>query len=173
MGQYFNAFGRRENGTTFNLCGEWSKLMEHAYWDNPLCNAVAEELYKSPTELWWVGDYAYESEVYKDCYESGNEVEFLDCTEFCLDGKYLINLTKKQFLDCSKFAAMSSSDDDWMLHPLPLLTAQGNGRGGGDYYGINSDKVGIWAGDLLTVVSGTELSEYKDFEEFKILFSEN
>lgn len=38
---------------------------------------------------------------------------------------------------------------DMCIHPLPLLTACGNGRGGGDYYNSHPDfdKVGIWAFD--------------------------
>ena len=40
---------------------------------------------------------------------------------------------------------------DMCIHPLPLLTACGNGRGGGDYYDSHPDydKVGIWAFDLI------------------------
>lgn len=171
MGQYYNAFGRHEDGTTFNLRASGSlKLMEHSYWENSLCNTVAKELSQSPARLWWVGDYAYECDAYKDCYGSEDETVVVDDPGLCLDGKYIVNLTKRQFLNCSKFAATSSPDDEWWLHPLPLLTAQGNGRGGGDYRGINADKVGIWAGDLLTIVSGPELNKYKDFDEFSIVF---
>lgn len=38
----------------------------------------------------------------------------------------------------------------WVTHPLPLLTAIGNGRGGGDYHGTNESMVGMWAMDLLS-----------------------
>ena len=40
--------------------------------------------------------------------------------------------------------------DGWMIHPLSLLTASGNGRGGGDYRGHNKHLVGLWAGDVIS-----------------------
>ena len=39
------------------------------------------------------------------------------------------------------------------FHPLPLLTANGNGRGGGDYLGSDMDLVGSWAGDRIAVAN--------------------
>ena len=38
-----------------------------------------------------------------------------------------------------------SGQRGWQIHPLPLLTAEGNGRGGGDYHGTNMEMVGAWA----------------------------
>jgi hypothetical protein len=35
-------------------------------------------------------------------------------------------------------------------HPLPLLTCEGNGRGGGDYRG-DSPLIGSWARDIISV----------------------
>ena len=55
-----------------------------------------------------------------------------------------------------------------MINPLPLLTALGNGRGGGDYSGTDEDKVGIWARDVLSV----EFNIPKGFKEFKVNFRE-
>jgi hypothetical protein len=45
-------------------------------------------------------------------------------------------------------------------HPLPLLTAEGNGRGGGDYRG-ESPLIGSWARDVISV----ETEAPTDFEE--------
>lgn len=36
-------------------------------------------------------------------------------------------------------------DEDFILHPLPLLTCIGNGKGGGDYWGTCMESVGSWA----------------------------
>lgn len=73
-------------------------------------------------------------------------------------GQYLVNLTKNEFLDVEKYITRSTihpkwdtSGEPWCLHPLPLLTAVGNGQGGGDYYGQNMKDVGIWAFDKLVV----------------------
>ena len=56
---------------------------------------------------------------------------------------YLINHTKKICL-------LMPKDTYWAIHPLPLLTAISNGRGGGDYRG-DFDKVGEWWGDLIEI----------------------
>ena len=36
------------------------------------------------------------------------------------------------------------------IHPLPLLTCEGNGRGGGDFSGEN-EFVGSWARDVVSI----------------------
>ncbi len=63
---------------------------------------------------------------------------------------FLINHTKKLYVDYSK---LPKDKDGWIVNPLPLLTALGNGRGGGDYYEDRPDydKVGIWAHDILSI----------------------
>lgn len=74
--------------------------------------------------------------------------------------KYLINHDTKQFVDKSK---TPKDADGWQIHPLPLLTCEGNGRGGGDFRG-ESDLIGIWARNLISVA--TKKSEIpKGFEE--------
>ena len=37
------------------------------------------------------------------------------------------------------------------LYPVSLLTAVGNGKGGGDYGWYNKQLVGIWAFDLISI----------------------
>ena len=80
-----------------------------------------------------------------------------------------------EYLDCSKYyEAVNGKDemgDGWVPHPLPLLTAMGNGQGGGDYRGVNMDKIGCWAGDLLHV---TMLPPRKEagFTELEVEFYE-
>ena len=40
------------------------------------------------------------------------------------------------------------------MHPLPLLTCEGNGNGGGDYHSeYGKEYVGTWARDLIGCVS--------------------
>ena len=74
--------------------------------------------------------------------------------------KYLINHDKKQFVDKSK---TPKDADGWQIHPLPLLTCEGNGRGGGDYRG-ESPLIGIWARNKISVA--TKKSDIpKGFEE--------
>ena len=59
----------------------------------------------------------------------------------------------------------------WMgcaFHPIPLLTAVGNGRGGGDYEGTNMAEIGIWAGDLLETQDARP-NGYANISAFPIL----
>lgn len=86
-----------------------------------------------------------------------------------LDYKYILNLDKKQYVKIPKY-----NENEWTIHPLPLLCADGNGRGSGDYSGSDMDKVGVWAYDRIGISNEipnefTELvvnfEEY-DFSEF-------
>lgn len=73
--------------------------------------------------------------------------------------KYLVNYTKKQYCVIPVF---ESEDEDAQVHPLPLLTCSGNGRGGGDY-GIDDERVGIWAYDRIGLTNDEiEISGFKE-----------
>jgi hypothetical protein len=47
-----------------------------------------------------------------------------------------------------------------------LLTAEGNGRGGGDYNGENKEQIGIWARDIIS----SEKEKPEEYEELVISF---
>lgn len=80
--------------------------------------------------------------------------------------RYLVNHDKKQYIDKRKVPATAyyyeaETDKTWSykIHPLPLMTCEGNDRGGGDFH-INPDKeqgctslIGTWARDLISVES--------------------
>jgi hypothetical protein len=86
-----------------------------------------------------------------------------------LTAKYLINHDKKQFVDKSK---TPKDNDGWQIHPLPLLTCEGNLRGGGDYRSEKGqDFIGIWARDRISVA--TKKSNIpKDYVEIVPNFNE-
>lgn len=67
--------------------------------------------------------------------------------------RYLINETDKTFVDKNKVpGGRSAGWEDWRIHPLPLLTCQGNGRGGGDFRGEDFyNVIGSWARKVVTV----------------------
>jgi hypothetical protein len=71
--------------------------------------------------------------------------------------RYIINHSKKQFVD--KMAS-KAEEEGMKYHPLPLLTCEGNGRGGGDYRG-DSPLIGSWARDVISV----EVEAPADYKE--------
>ena len=77
--------------------------------------------------------------------------------------KYIINFTKKMFVQIPK-----KKENELTIHPLPLLCCDGNGRGGGDYYGTNMKLIGSWAYDEIGI--GNEVPQ--DFTEFVVTFEE-
>lgn len=64
-----------------------------------------------------------------------------------MTAKYLINHDRKEFVDKSK---TPKDKDGWRIHPLPLLTCEGNNRGGGDFRG-ESELIGLWARNTISV----------------------
>lgn len=67
--------------------------------------------------------------------------------------RYLLNHDKKQFVDLTDLRPIKDDlgiDTDWIIHPLSLLTCEGNGRGGGDYRG-EDELVGSWARDHISI----------------------
>ena len=191
MGQYYkpilgDAFGLECKVFDRSVDGEYTfaKLLEHSWWQNPFVNAFSEFLYNEPSRVAWVGDYADEpddfnfpncSAFYVPCYGEvwGDTVSAIGVsfTDFTLDGKFLLNHDNKQFVDLDEYKAESVDKDGWVIHPLPLLTAVGNGRGGGDFHEGNTgfDYVGLWAWQLLSI----EDKPPKSFAKFKLVFKED
>lgn len=67
---------------------------------------------------------------------------------------YIVNHTKKLYANINKISK------NCQLHPLALLTAEGNGRGGGDYYGFNHELCGCWARDSISMENTQPSSDY-------------
>jgi hypothetical protein len=70
--------------------------------------------------------------------------------------RYVINLDTKEFIDTKKIPLSDVYTDDkgkewpYTIHPLPILTCEGNGRGGGDLH-KEDPLVGKWARARVTV----------------------
>lgn len=101
-------------------------------------------------------------------------------------GWYLVNHTQRKFVNLGEYEKKNKwreSRKDWRtgeteewdmcVHPLPLLTACGNNRGGGDYYNDypDFDQVGTWAFDLIEFTcfkpEGYEKVSYSFTEQYE------
>jgi hypothetical protein len=172
MGQYYYVvLGRNGVETSYDrsVDGEYTmaKLTEHSWWGNSFVSSINKLLYKTPTRVAWIGDYSdsyfgkwfngKDPSIIKHLYElvwaDGAEKNLMTIKEDMLelDDKYLVNHTQKLYLDCNKYKKSCEIEDGWVLAPLPLLTAIGNGQGGGDYYGPNKCNIGDWYWDLISV----------------------
>lgn len=177
MGQYWKAVTIK-NGVLKRYESDFGiKLMESSWFLNDFVNGVMNTL-KTPHLVAWVGDYAEEEESGAFAYRG--ETEAISSRTNGM-GKYLVNHTKSQFLDLTKYynrccnASKQVMKDEWFMvpHPLPLLTAIGNDRGGGDFHSgfIGYDKVGYWAKDLIQIVDWQKMKKL-NYNEIEVIFLE-
>lgn len=204
MGQYYNILTKRDDKYTlysrsYRLTNgsteyQFAKLTEHSWINNTTMSCFSNLILRKPTNVAWVGDYS-------DQYEEDEMINNLDHKQMKelhdlawndevrekilpfrpLLVKYLllVNWDKKQYVDMYEYIEKSTVKEGcfagWCLHPLSLLTALGNGFGGGDYHGINEDLVGNWCFDTLSFES-YDIKEKLDNEGYvklDIEFREN
>jgi hypothetical protein len=167
MGQYYKAIILGKRGgvvTSFHphyYGGNGAKLIEHSFIGNYFCNAVENYLIDNPSRVVWGGDYA-DNEKGRDgnLYDLATKKPRIDdgCTLDLSKDLFVINHTKKVYY---RRGDIKPFEDEWTCNPLPILTCEGNGRGGGDYYcDEGADLVGTWARDVIEV-SATEPTDYK------------
>lgn len=174
------------------------KLMEHSWIGNNFVGAVLTEIQDHPMRVAWIGDYsdspypedgenigrepyqrkltkAQFMKIYGQAWGNVNKKrpEFL-----VLDDDiqwYLVNHDRKSYIDLNKYIKHNQykpswdySECTWCVHPLPLLTACGNGRGGGDYRDDNDyDKIGTWAFDLIELTNALPEGYAEEMYSFK------
>ncbi len=155
-------------------------MMEHAYVDENYVLATEFYLYKNPTKLVWTGDYANSDDKYRgnlNCEEKYEKNLYKMCDEYpelkmkmavspeltSTTFKYLINHTKKEYIDKEKMIEFEKSrGTNYIIHPLPLLTCETDGGGGGDYSGDCEEWVGAWARHFISVDNAAPGEDYKE-----------
>lgn len=127
-----------------------------------------ENLYREMQEAWTIVN---EDEDDNDWIQRGE-----------LGVLYGVNLDKKEYIDLNilpvneTYVFGSEEEEDiyesiYIIEPIALLIAVGNGMGGGDYrWGNNVEEVGRWAGDRIGIVSDNPPDGYT---EIKPDFREN
>ncbi len=152
MGQYYHPINldKKEHLSSHDY-DNGLKLMEHSWVGNDFVETVCELL--KPNGSWyknrivWLGDYADDEKLNKaldDGKSKKIEPEKKDSNSVY---KFLVNHSKKYFVD---FSEIPEGDSGWKINPLPLLTCEGNGRGGGDFH-VENSLVGLWARDIIPV----------------------
>lgn len=181
MGQYYLAVNA-SNKEWVDSGDNGDKLMEHSYIGNSFVEAVEFLLIDdgkgnkgrwSGNRIVWAGDYAdNEPNEGFNLYSLAEEKDKLKMLIEAVPENYhyLVNWDKKQFVDKTKCNPINGvwNIKGLKIHPLPLLTADGNGRGGGDYNGEGIDYVGTWAKDRISLMK--EIPE--DFTEIRPNFDE-
>jgi hypothetical protein len=141
MGQYYQAVILTKVGDKFRIVLRYSfvmfaKLLEHSYINNGAVQVFEYQL--SPFGLFHQSHVVWAGD-YAD-KEPGQQANL--------------------------YAMDAASNQEDVLHPLPLLTAEGNGRGGGDFRGDDPQNlVGSWARDLISVeaaLTPEQLNEYTE-----------
>jgi hypothetical protein len=165
MGQYYKPIILGKNKKTvvkWMYSHDYSnslKLMEHSWMENDFVRTFESLLFNNPQPIVWCGDYAEpEKGLKNNAYMRCNvKTQVKPVVQKKQVGRYIVNHTKKTFVDKTKGIDI----DGWKIHPLPLLTCEGNGQGGGDFFGDEKGKVGIWARDIISI----ETKKPKDFKE--------
>lgn len=168
MGQYYKPCILGNNRkTVIKFMDSWDydnglKLMEHSWIGNKFVRAFESLIFKNPQRVIWGGDYAdhcsgLKSNTYQRCHDKNNVKPITDLTDE--DCRFIINHSKKLFVDITKVPVTDTwvnpdngEIHEYKIHPLPLLTSNGNGHGGGDFWGEDPDKlVGSWARHMVSV----------------------
>jgi hypothetical protein len=148
VGQYYKAI----NITKKQGIEPWdyktgAKLMEHSWMKDDFVKTVEGLLVEGGkwfgNRIVWAGDYADE-----EPNEQNNLYHLLDKRKKLQPKtsgeyyRYIINIDDWEYIDKQKVP----NDDGWMIHPLPLMTCEGNGRGGGDFRNDDPNGlIGRWA----------------------------
>ena len=189
MGQYYRNtilkrdFRNEEQPVAMTLCpydyDNGAKLMEFSWIGNGLMRRIEWLLANqfAGFNFVTVGDYSDEIEIngkntnvyYKaDDFEDSKEGKEIEASIPDYGAipyyKYAVNLDKKEYV------ILKENSSKWVIHPLSLLCAFGNGRGGGDFHGDGINSVGKWAFDRILVTNDKE--ETKGMKEIKPRFKE-
>lgn len=173
MGQYYRPIiGHKENGKFVIDAAirpldydNGMKLMEHSYIGNAVTGAIENLLGQNGqfngSQLVWAGDYA-------DNEKGRNNLYDLCVNSKCIKNvkskhyRYAVNVTKGEYVNMDK---VQPDTYGYRIHPIPLLCAEGNGRGCGDYHGTQIELIGTWARDEITFTDNeTDVAKLKELD---------
>lgn len=177
MGQYYKPISMEKNQYVYSHeYDNGLKLMEHSWLGNPFVGVVEDLIAEGGAwygdRIVWAGDYADEEKtrkkekfnLYSMC-ERDNDKIHPEPTKNKY--RYVLNLDTKEYVDTKKIPLSEVYEErgkeyPFTIHPLPLLTCEGNGRGGGDFR-KDDPLVGTWARNRVSV-SKTKPKGYTEIE---------
>ena len=167
MGVYYTVFSKPVSGEAAIINPEWPKFFEFCWANCAFSQYLNSRIYKNPTALAIVADDEPDPELcqktretilnginmdaddYFDKYWSDfNEEEIKERLQ--LDGKYIVNHSKKIYMSCDLFADGNTTtirNVQFTPNPVVFLTANG-----GD--GLKArciGQVGAWCNDVISI----------------------
>ena len=140
------------------------KLMEHSFIGNKLVANVEHFLLNNPQPLVWEGDYA-DNTLFGEMEIPSSEPDEFKISE--IHNTYVVNHEKMEY-----YKRPAPSKEKLVVNPLPLLTNEGNGRGGGDYHILCDEDemlIGSWARNIIGLQKRKPGKKYTEiFPTFKV-----
>lgn len=190
MGQYYRILTQDKNGKfkvydrSVNKKYMFAKLTEHSWIGNSFMDSFCTTIINKPQRIAWIGDYAEEldnipNEIDKDYLKTLYEMTWkklhsntVNRAKIDYRKYYLVNHSKNDCIDLNTYIKENTDEYGWCIHPLSLLTALGNGLGGGDYHGTNQDIIGSWCWDNISLEE-KEAFDNTSFVKVMYKFKEN
>lgn len=180
MGQYYKpvSIEKREHVLSHSY-DNGLKLMEHSYIGNHFMRAVEALLVVGGAwygdRIVWAGDYADDERGITDPENPDRDMNLYSICDTEIKPKpiakshrFVINMDTKEFVDTTKVPISDIWTDEkgkeypFIIHPLSILTCEGNGRGGGDLH-KESKLVGKWARARVSVTNEVP-ADYKELK---------
>jgi len=175
MGQYYKPISIEKKEYVYSHeYDNGLKLMEHSWIGNNFVGVVEDLIAEGGRwygdRIVWAGDYADEEKNRKSNLFSLTEKDKCKINPKPTGTKYryVLNLDTKEYVDTKKIPMsdvyVDEKGKEWpfAIHPLPILTCEGNGRGGGDFH-KEDPLVGAWARNRVSV-SKTKPKGYTEIE---------
>lgn len=175
MGQYYHPIiitDKEKLEFNPHRYGEGLKITEHSSFNTSMVGLVMQYIHdkkRNSPRLVWMGDYGEvmrfgTGNTWQEARYSSNPPDVPNIKKI-ESYRYIINLDKDEYVDLVRCREHGDT------HPLPILTANGIGKGGGDYAGTHMELVGAWAGDRLSVSNdGKDIRGKRETEAY---FTEN
>ena len=131
------------------------KVIKNMLSDNEYYNNDIEQLKEEGVNLHGICNYGNVPKLSHNIHiRDGNayDADFSSVIPNLTESRFIVNHTKKLAVDKRRVEVIDP-ESEWQdrIHPLPLLTCEGNGRGGGDFGGDEKGLVGSWARDTISL----------------------